>query len=206
MAGKRKGQSLVEILVAVGIGAFIIVGVTAVIVPSLQINQGVNVVQTRTQLGDALLNDVRAWATSNWNGVLALATGTTNDYYLDTAASPFTVATGTQAVAMGSSTYTRYFYLSDVYRDASGNVTTTVTGNYYDPSTKEVTAVVASTTYTLYVTRNANNSFAQTSWAGGSGASGPLTLASTSYWASTDVTVSATGSLQLAVSGGSCIY
>lgn len=204
---ERSGQSLVELMVGIALGALFIVGAATAIAPALQTNKQVVQVQTKTELANELLDNTRAWAAGNWNNVLSLATGTSNLYYLNITTSSFTVATGSQSVAVGSTTYTRSFYLSDVYRDGNGNVTTTAAGNSYDPSTKQVTVAVGSSTYTFYLTRNVNNGFSQTSWAGSPGQSSALTLATTSYWAVINTAVTAMGSIQLTVpSGGSCEF
>jgi hypothetical protein len=211
----RNGQSLIEVLLGLGLGAVFMIAAASVIAPALRTNTQVTQVQARSQIANELVENVESWASGNWNGVLALATGTANTYYLNTATSSFSVATGTQAVIFNSSTYGRYFYLSDVYRDSNGNVTSTTTGNNYDPSTKLVTIIVAAsssltssagtTTVIAYITRNANNVENQTSWVGGAGQTTPVTLVGTSYATSNNVSVNATGSFQLAApSAGSC--
>jgi hypothetical protein len=117
-----------------------------------------------------------------------------------------------QAINVGTTTYYRYFSVNDVYRDSNGNVTTTVSGNtYYDPSTKKITVAVdvASSTlpqeaYTFYLTRNANDALNQTNWAGGAATTTDVTFITNQYSELSDITVSATGSLQLSAGGGSC--
>ncbi len=215
-----------ELLLGIAVGAVFVIGAATVIVPALRINSQAGNIQEQAQLGQELSNNVQAWAQGSWNGVLALATGTANRYYLDTATSPF-VAVGTsttgEAVSTcggaGSSTqqacftYDRYFYLSDVYRDANGNATSTASGNYYDPSTKLVTVVVAGTgasstqpmDFYSYITRNADNVFAQTSWIGGSGQTTSTNFVGTDYAAASSVIVNASGSIELYYGGGSCV-
>jgi type II secretory pathway pseudopilin PulG len=107
-------------------------------------------------------------------------------------------------------TYHRYFYLSDVYRDANGAVTSTVSGNYFDPSTKLATVVVnvatstaAPLTYSLYITRSGDNALSQTTWSGGGGQSAPVTFVSSTYFSAVSTTVTGAGSLQLNGTGGS---
>jgi hypothetical protein len=207
----RHGQSLVEILIGAALGVLLIAAGAALIAPALRTNTAVNQVQTRTELAKELSDNVKAWAAGNWNNLLSLATGTANTYSLNTTSSPFTVA-GVSTTTVASTTYLRYFYLNDVYRDVNGNVTSTASGNYYDPSTKQITVVIGiassttpSSTYPFYLTRNTSNVFNQTSWAGGSGQNNPVTLVGTSYAAATSVSITATGSLQLAMpTGGTC--
>jgi len=203
-----KGQSLAEVLIGVGLGALFIMGSAAIIAPSLKTNTQVTQVQTSAALVKELSDNVRAWAAGNWNNVLSVSTGSANIYYLNTSNSPF-VALGTstaESVIVGSTTYTRYFYVSDMYRDSSGYATSTASGNNYDPSTKQITVVasVASATstpisYTMYLTRNANSLFSQTSWSGGSGQNSAVTFVSNQYATSTNVSI-VSGQITLATS------
>lgn len=209
----RSAQSLVELLVGIAIGAIFIIGAATIIAPSLEIGKQTALVQTKTELANEMLDNVKAWAAGNWDNVLALATGTTNTFYLNTATSSFTVGGFEEPVAIGSTTFNRYFYLSDVYRDANGNVTTTATGTNYDPSTKLVTVVVnasgtnlgSTSTLSFYLTRNGSNNFNQTSWSGGSGQSNSITVVGTNYASSSNITINASGSIQLSSGGNSCV-
>lgn len=199
------------------IGALFVIGAATIIAPSLDINKQTTLVQSKTELVNEGLTNIKSWASGNWNSLLALATGTANTYYLNTANSPFTAATGTESISQttngGTTVYTRYFYLTDIYRDSNGNATTTGTGNSYDPSTKLVVLVVsasttpmtASTTVSFYLTRNSDDDISQTSWAGGSGQATPVTVIGTSYAASTNIAISASGTLQLSANTNSCI-
>lgn len=211
-----------ELLVGIAVGAVFVVGMATIVAPSLGANKQAAKVQEQAELGEDLMESVRAWANGNWNSVLALATGTANWYYLNTSSSPFlAVGPGTgqlmsscsgNATATTCITYLRYFYLSDVYRDASGNATSVSSGNYYDPSTKLVTVTIgisSSTvpplTYPFYITRNGDNAVSQTNWSGGAGQSSPLTVIGTTFASSSNITISATGSIQLTNGGSACI-
>lgn len=99
----RTGQSLVEVLLAVALGAIFLVAGVSVIAPSLQSNAQAARVQTAASLGKELLDNVRVWADGNWNNVLSVATGTTNIYYLNTSSSPFVAATGTESIVISTS-------------------------------------------------------------------------------------------------------
>jgi len=215
----RHGQSLVEILVGIGLGAIFIIGATTLIAPSLQTNKQVIQVQVKASLGNEMANNIRSWAAGNWGSVISLPTGTVETFYLNTTSSPFSVPgmngsstpTSSESVSFAGASYLRYFYLSDVYRDTNGAVTSTAGGNAYDPSTKQVTVVVKiasstvpATTYSFYLTRNSNNVANQTSWAGGSGQNSALTLVSTAYASSNNVTVTGSGTIQLATGGNTC--
>ncbi len=95
--------------------------------------------------------------------------------------------------------YTRYFYLDDVYRDNSGNVTTTVIN--YDPSAKRITAVFGwnggpTSTSVSYLTRYFDRILVQSDWSGGSGQSGPVTIPNNQFVTSTNLS-STTRSLRI---------
>lgn len=207
------GQSLMEVLIGVALGAIFVIGTASLIAPSLKVNKQLVQVQTRVQLANELMENVRSWVPGNWDGMLTVGTGTAYAYYLNTATSSFSIVSGTESIAVNSQTFHRYFYLGDVYRDSGGSVTTTASGNNYDPSTKfvivSVAAVAASspgtTTIGFYVTRSANNVFNQTSWAGGPGQNGAVAVVGNRFATEVNIATTTTGAIQLAApSGGSC--
>jgi prepilin-type N-terminal cleavage/methylation domain-containing protein len=142
LSSQRKGMTLVEVLVAIALGALFIVAAVSLIAPALRVNTQTNTAQTIGSLSKELSDNIRAWAGGNWQNVFALSTSSANSYYLNTSSSPFTAVQGKEGITIGSSTYARYFYVDDAYRDTSGNVTSTSGGtNVYDPSTKRITVV-----------------------------------------------------------------
>jgi Tfp pilus assembly protein FimT len=201
MERSRIGQSLIELLIGIAIGAVFIIGVITIVAPVLRINEKTTLVQTQTALANELAGNVKSLAVANWANVASLATGTTKTYYLTTSTSPFLVVgsgTSTEAITMGTTTFVRYFYVSEVYRDSNGNVTSTVSGANLDPSSRLATILVnvsgtttsATTTLWIYITRNASNNFNQVSWAGSAGQNTPVTLVSSSFATSSNITIS----------------
>ncbi len=209
----RCGQSLIDILIGIALGALLIAGGASLIVPALRTNQTVNQTQTQAALGKELADNVKAWAAGNWSGVLALSTGSAR-YYLATATSSFAATGGTSStaeqVAMGSSTYVRYFSIGDVYRDANGAITSTIVGNFFDPSTKLVTIAVGApsttlSTYSEYVTRSASNVFNQADWSGGAGQTTPVTVVSSTFASSSNINYGVAGIITLSsLASGTC--
>ena len=213
----RRGQSMFEVLVALGIGTLLFLGAITAIAPSLRGNAWASQAETETQLAGGLLSNAKSWAEGNWNSVLALATSSANTYWLSTTSSPYIAVAGTQTISVGvaSSTVssTQYFYLGDVYRDANGNVTTTVAGNSYDPSTKQITAFAKiagtrtpTTTLVAYLTRNIANIFGQTNWSGGPGQNGPITTTNSQFATSTGIIYSSGALLATAAASSSPSY
>ena len=198
----RRGQSLVEVLVAIAIGAILVVAAVTIIAPALRVNTQASRVQIAASLAKELSDSVRVWAEGDWHSILDLATTSANTYYLIASSSPFTATSGVESVLVSTTTYSRYFYVEDVLRDSSGYIATSSGSN--DPSTKQVTVGYhwpqgTTTTYSFYLTRHRNNVFRQTDWSGGSGQSGPATTTNSQFSTSTSVILhaSTTGSLIL---------
>lgn len=109
------------------------------------------------------------------------------------------------ALSQSTVTYSRHFYLSDVYRDGSGNIVTS--GGTYDPSTKLVTVVYGWSggpvyTMTTYLVRGKNNVVSQGDWSGGPGVGGPATSTSNQFTSSTNIDyASTTGAINVAIPG-----
>ncbi len=201
----RGGQSFVELLIAISIGAIFMVGAAMIIAPSLTTNGQAAKIQTATTNAQSLLNNVLVWSEAGWQNIASLATGTSYQYYLITSSTPYVATSGIESISVGTSTYTRYFYVSDAYRDSSGNPTTTVTPSY-DPSTKLVTAVYnwaggKPGTISLFITRNNNAAFDQTNWAGGATSSVATTVTSQFGSSSNIDYATTTGSIYVAIPG-----
>ncbi len=198
----RRGQSLIEVLVAVAIGSLLVVAAASIIAPALRINTQAFRVQTGVGLGKELLENVRVWSESDWHNFSTLATGSTNHFYLNTASSPFASSSGDESVVVSTTTYKRYFYLDDVSRDAGDLIATGGTLTL-DPSTKKITVSYSwpqSATFTIseYLTRNRSNIFWQTDWSRGPGQEGPATTTNSKFSTSTNIDyTTSTGSIYI---------
>ncbi len=95
----RSGQSLLEILVALGIGSILIIAAATIIVPSLRTNAQADKVQVSSSLGKELLENVRVFSEGDWHNISQIATSSANKYFLVSSVSPFVVATGTEGIA-----------------------------------------------------------------------------------------------------------
>lgn len=192
MDESKNGQSLIELLIAIVVGVVFLAGVSAIIASSLLENGQAAKIQTSTLDGENLLNNVRVWSEGGWSNVLSLATGTNYQYYLITSSSPYTATSGIETLAYATTTYYRYFYLSDAYRTSSGAVTSTASGNTYDPSTKKVSVVYywlngASSTMSTYLTRNQEVTTDQTDWSGGTSPSGTTAMVTSQFASSSNI-------------------
>ncbi len=212
----RRGQSLAEIIVAVGIAA-ILVGTSAISIATvLRSNVQSKRLQAATTLAQELSDSVRSFAEAGWPNIANLNHGSGNLYTLNATTSPFTATAGTETVTQEGVAYTRSFYVDNVSRDlcGAGSITTAATttcasgpntiGVTTDPSTQLVTIVVtwpaAATGVQIseYLTRSRNQSYRQTDWSGGGGQEGPVTAVNSQFASSTSINYSGTqGSIQL---------
>jgi len=205
MGASRSGQSFIELLVAIAVGAIFIVGIAMIIAPSLSENGQAAKIQVAATNAQSLMGNVRVWSEGNWQNVLSLATGSSYQYHLITSSSPYTATTGIETIVTATTTYARYFYLSDAYRDTSGNLTST--GSVYDPSTKQVSVVYnwlggRTSTITAYFTRNDNAAFDQTDWSGGANSSTVATSVGNQFASSSNIDYSTTtGSIYVSIPG-----
>jgi len=179
----NKGQSLAEILVALAVGIIFVLGAMIVAQSSLKMGKDTEKIQTSAFLARELLDKIKVFADSDWHNIYNLATTSANHYYLI----GFTATSGDETIIVGTTTYTRYFYVEDVYRNGSGNISQSGT---LDPSTKKVTVGVRWTGsndrfISTYLTRSKNNIFVQTDWTGGGGQLGPITSTNNKFDTST---------------------
>ena len=207
MDTSRSGQSFVELLVAISIGAIFMVGVAMIIAPSLNENGQSAKVQTAATNAQSLMSNIRVWSEGGWSNILSLATGTTHQYYLITSSSPYTATSGVQSLVVGTTTYTDYFYLSDAYRDTSGNLTLASSGgNTYDPSSKQISVVYnwiggKAGAITTFLTRNDDAAFDQTDWSGGATMSVATSVGNQFGTSSNIDYTTSTGSIYVAIPG-----
>jgi len=201
------GQSLLELLLAIAVGVILIGAMVVVIAPTLKINTETNEAKIGAALGRELVEDLRVVAEKDWHNIDTLATGTSNIFYVTSTNTLLVATSGLQNITIGTTTYTRYFYIEDVCRDNSGNMTTTTPsifgcandGLKDDPSTKKATVVFrwpqsATNTFSTLFTRWRSRVFGQTDWSSGvtssiisatSSATGFVTSSNISYASTT---------------------
>lgn len=189
---RNKGQSLIEILIALVVGSIFIIGAATIIIPSLRLNTQANRIQVGAALGKELLENVRVSSEADWYEIYKFNKGS-HEFdlqHLTTSTSPFAVIAGKEIIVVSTTTYTRYFYLDRVGRDASGNIV--LSGGADDPSTLKVTVVYSwsngpNNTMATYLTRFRNNVFDQTDWSGGPGQDGPATTTNSQFSTSSQI-------------------
>ncbi len=191
---KQFGQTLVELLIAIGL--------TAILIPALlgafAIARGGRAqLQQRTQALEYLQEAqeaVRIIDNNNWTN---LADGTFHPVISGTT---WALAAGSESIG---TYFTRQIVIGDVYRDTNGNIATS--GGTLDPSTKMITVSVswnvpfATTVSSIsYLTRHKNISQIQTTVTDFS----PGSLSGTAVVSTPGSTVPNDGQVQLGAGGG----
>jgi Tfp pilus assembly protein PilV len=204
---KREGQSLIEILIAVSIGAIIVASAVAALITNISSNQINQTTGTASSVAQELMDNVRSYAEGNWQDLYSVnskgdttQTCTPYCYYLASGGSPFTVTNGSEQKNFNNITFTRYFTVENVNRNncGTGSITssaqTTCSGQstdiLEDPSTQKITVRVTwpqavggtgDIKIAGYVTHYANQTNTFTDWSGSSGTQGPITQPGNGY-------------------------
>ncbi len=212
-----KGQSLVEVLIAISVGAILIGGAAAVIVPVIRSNFETRTIQIAGSLAQEYLDNLQSMAESNWYNIYnpPASKGSGSQFYLTASSTTFVISSGSTSTIVEGKSYTRYFSIENVSRNScgAGDITTDAIttcssgpgslGVADDPSTQKITVTVnweggRSITKVQYFTRSRNKVFVQSDWSGGAGQEGPITSENNKFATSTDVNYSGTsGSIKI---------
>jgi len=185
----ERGQSLVEILIAVGISATLVGSVVSTYVVSLRSNANARLSAIGTQLAQETYDNVKAIAEADWVSVYSVTKGAT--YHLSLTGDTFDIVSGTEVVGVDEIQYTRFFVIESIQRGIGGDIIEV--GGTDDPSTQKVTVTASwpiageadSTTITGYISRNRNTSHRSTNWTDGPENEGPF-IGQTSGFTSSD--------------------
>jgi hypothetical protein len=212
----NSGQSLIEIIIAVTIGAILIGGTTSIIVPILKSNLQTRVVQSADLISQKYLENIQSIAESDWHAIYnpPAAKGPGSQFYLTASGTTYAIISGTTSTIGEGKNFTIYFSIENANRQLCGigNIiqygTTTCpagpgsTGVAEDPSTQKITAFVSwegqSINKIQYFTRHVNKVFVQTDWSGGPGQEGPIASPNDKFASSTNIDyATTTGSIIL---------
>jgi len=211
------GQSLVEIIIAITVGAILIGAASAAIVPILRSNLETRNVQTASSLAQEYLDNVQNLAESNWLNIYILpgSKGPSSQFYLSATSTTYEILSGTTSTVVEGRTFTRYFSIENTSRNLCGasDITTNATsscasgpgssGVADDPSTQKITTTITwpenrSISKSQYLTRSRNKVFVQTDWSAGPGQEGPITLENNQFATSSNINYSTTtGSIKI---------
>ncbi|MBI3045982.1 MAG: 6-bladed beta-propeller [Candidatus Harrisonbacteria bacterium] len=190
-----RGQSLIELVVALGVGVTMLgvaSGALFLVLRSSQLSQQYEIASS---LINSMADNVAALGGKNWQNLYGLNKGSANHYYVATSTGQLAIESGDQQTNVNNNVYTVYFYIENVSRNASGNIESVYNALNDDPSTQKITGAASWSisgsspivTSEVYLTRWPNEVFRQTDWSGGAGQEGPITSVNNKFTSQTNV-------------------
>ena len=174
---RRRGQSLIELLVAISVGTILIGGSVTLMGVSLKSYAGIRKHLQANVLIRQSAEVIQSLARSNWHSVYDLTKA--SDYKISLSGNTWAISSGQETGTVNNIPYKRYFQVYNVNRDGSGDI---ADSGDDDPSTQKLTIIleydnnyVSSSSISFYLTRSEDNKvFHQTDWSGGEGQTGPI--------------------------------
>ena len=202
----KKGQSLIELLVAMSVGTILIGSSVTLMGVSLKSYAGVRKHLQANVLIRQTIEIIQTLTRYDWHSIYDLAKAT--DYKISLSGNTWTISAGQETDTVNDIPYKRYFQVYNVNRDGSGNIADIGDD---DPSTQKITVFleygdnyISSSSVLFYLTRLEDNKVLhQTDWSGGEGITGPTPNSSDKYDISTNVATSTAGQLTLVDTGSS---
>ncbi len=201
----QRGQLLLEMLLLIGV--IVMVGglVSQITYASLTANKSSSLKSAAEGLADEEFAGVTAATYAKWHNLYNLTKSSSSHYYVSQVAGAWQINSGDETLSLNGTTFTRYFYISNVCRDdatkaivATSGVPPCTAGNSDDPSTQKVTVHVGWDGGTIskseHLTRWRNLLCQQSSWSATSSATS--TCAGTDYGSSTNIEASSSIILQ----------
>lgn len=174
---QNRGQSLIEILIGVAIGAILIGGAAATITLTLRSNVQNKNIQVASSLSQAILDKVTVFADADWHNideVSGIVLG--ESYHVVPKSGGLERASGDQTETVEGIVFSTHFIVDSVHRNSSTEKIEESSGvTYEDPSTKKISAITtwtekgeaANITVNKYITRSRSLIVKQTDWSGG---------------------------------------
>lgn len=182
---RNNGQSLIEVLIGMSIGAILIGAAAASTVFVLRSNYDVKTTQIASSLADEYIGNINSLVLSDWQKIYTppAGKGADSQFYLTASGTTFVLVSGVTTTVVEGKNFTRYFSIENVSRNLCGagdisiNATTSCaqigdSGIADDPSTQKITVNAQweggrSLNKIQYLTRIQNKVFIQTDWSGG---------------------------------------
>jgi len=200
---KHRGQSLLEALLSITLGVILIGSSVGLIGLSLKSFNSVKQHLQANSLMRQTAEVIQSLTNDNWHNIYDLTKN--SNYYATSTQNVWSFISGQEISTINNVPYKRYFQVSNVNRNSSGNIDPA--GTIDDPSTQKIsvflnygTNYVSSSTLIFYLTRSYNNQvFHQTDWSGGSGQTGPISNPGNKFDTSSNINYSSTtGQITLA--------
>ena len=171
MAKSNKGQSLIELLVALGLAVTVMMMALGIMRFLIHLGANDPVTQAGAMAVRKQADSVIEASAGPWSAIATATPGT--PYHVATPTNGFTLAIGSVTSTINGIAYNNYVTVGSVMRSATDTIV--IAGGTDDPATKKITVVSSwfyggtphTETIESYVARTRNESMAQTDWIGG---------------------------------------
>lgn len=171
MAKSNKGQSLIELLVALGLAVTVMMMALGIMRFLIRLGANDPVAQTGALLAKKATESAVEAVAGSWQAVANTTSGI--QYHVATSTGGFTLVAGAVTSTVNGITYTNYVTVDSVLRSATDTIV--AAGGTDDAATKKITVTSswwyggATSTEVIesYVARTRNESIVQTDWIGG---------------------------------------
>jgi len=199
----KKSQALLELLLAIFIFAIVAASLTKAISSILFANQNLRENSDASLLLAETQEQLKVISDQDWHSLYNLTKGPCSDsschYHIVKNGNQWQVQSGEETVSLGGQTYTRYFVVYNVQRDASGNIVES--GGNDDPLTQKVVVFVKKgnflKTSTKYISRCHYDVFPQRDWSGGPVGDAVISGSTNNFATSSDINYSSSGVIML---------
>lgn len=201
-----KGQSLLEILVALSVGIVFLGTSLSLLTTIMRVHPFLGFNFDSQTLFKEYSEIIFYSAKNYWNTLYNL--GRETNYYISFSQNVWSYNEGQEESSYKNISYRRYFKVFDVFRDSNGNISSS---GDLDPSTLKIQIFIdygsnyqKTLSVTFYVTRSFfHEVFTQTDWSGGEGVSGPVIDPSNTFDVSSNIDYSTSGEITLATTTSS---
>lgn len=170
--GKKSGQSLIELIIAIGLGIIFITGAIGALTVTLRLSSETNHGQPALELARELSEQLRTVVNNDWHALNGLSLNGSTEYTVSTTTTFYEITEGSKTTTLNAIDYSVRFVLDPVYRDGNNAIAAMGT---LDPSTIKVTAIASWQSYgqendvrfSTYLTRIKNRVWIQTDWSTG---------------------------------------
>lgn len=171
MAKLNSGQSLVELLVALGLSVMVMMMALGIMRFLIHLGANDPVAQTGALIVRQTADSAVETSAGSWQVVAGATAGA--QYHVATTTNGFTLVLGAATSTVNGIVYTNYITVDPVLRSATDTIV--AAGGTDDPATKKITAISswfyggATSTEVIesFVARTQNNALVQTDWVGG---------------------------------------
>ena len=201
---KTRGQSLIEIIVALTVGVVLVGGVSTLIGLNIRTSYDAKTIQAATALAQEVSDKVKSVAEADWHNIYNLNKGSTYQYFISTTTPSIVINSGAELISSDGKNFNRYFYVENVNRTncGMGDITTNAatscdtafptSGVGDDPLTQKITVVVLLNGTEIlrqieFLIRSKNVSVSQMDWSGGSGQLGPTANVGNKFYSSSNI-------------------